>query len=161
MEDTTHCSHPRGEQSDQEATWWWGGGVGFGRPAGKKGAHFLPRPRGGTGHSPIWGAQRTRPARHPAWRGPQFGIGDYPTTRPGGGVGIGRSDTHPPTLGLPHWPKRSAKLGVNFFWDCFEEKKAGPTKTEKYKMKNKLLESHTKWQVYSEMNARGEAEVFG
>jgi polyphosphate kinase 2 (PPK2 family) len=36
-----------------------------------------------------------------------------------------------------------------------KKKKLGQP-TEKYKMKNKLLESHTKWQVYSEMNT----EVF-
>jgi len=77
----------------------WGGG--FWPPGWKKGVHFSPRPRGGTGHSPIWGAQRTRPARHPAppWRGPQCGSGDYPTTRPGGGVGIGPT----PEKSACHW----------------------------------------------------------
>ena len=43
----------------------WGGG-GVGRPAGKKGYIFPLAPGGGTGHSPIWGAQRTRPARRSA-----------------------------------------------------------------------------------------------
>jgi len=80
--------YPRGEQSDQEATWGWGGGVGFGCPAGKRGT-YSPRPRGGTGHSP-YGApnglgQLGIPP--PPWRGPQNGSGDYPTTRPGGGGG--------------------------------------------------------------------------
>ena len=113
----THTKEPRGEQSYQEATWGWGGGVGFGRPAGKKG-HVSPHAQEGEPAIPPNGAPdgQSQPGiPPPPWRGAQYGIGDYPTTRPGGGVGIGRSDTHPPTLGLPHWPKRSAKLGVNFF----------------------------------------------
>jgi len=46
--------------------------------------------------------------------------------------------------------------GSTFSEIVLKKKKAGPTNSEKYKMRNKLLESHTKWQVYSEMNT----EVF-
>jgi len=92
---------PRDEQSDQEATWGWGGEVGLGRPAGKKGHNSPLAPdMGGPATSP-YGAPNGQgqlgipppplpPVEGGVAQGPQYGmeVGKWglPTSRPGGGV---------------------------------------------------------------------------
>jgi len=49
-------------------------------------------------------------------------------------------------LGLPHWPKRSAKLGANFFQLCFL-KKINWANQQELEKKKKTIESQTKWRV--------------
>ena len=55
-------------------------------------------------------------------------------------------------VGLPDWPKRSAKLGVNFFQLCFVEKINRAKQQESKKLNKNSFEPHTKWRVSSEMN---------
>jgi len=76
-----------------------GGGVG--RPAGKKG-YISPLAPGGDPAIPPYGApngQGQLGVPPPPWRGAQYGSWDYPTTRPGGGVGIGPT----PEKSASHW----------------------------------------------------------
>ena len=61
------------------------------------------------------------------------------------------------TLGLPDWPKRSAKLGANFFQLCFVEKTNRAKQQESKKNNKNSFESHTKWRVSSEMNIERDA----
>ena len=70
-------------------------------PGWKKGVHPPPLPKRGNRPFPHMGrpTDKASSASRPPWRGPQYGSGDYPTTRPGGGVGIGPT----PEKSASHW----------------------------------------------------------
>jgi len=75
--------------------------VSFGRPAGKKG-YISPLAPEGEPAIPPYGVPNGQGQLGipPPWlSGPQYGSGDYPTTRPGGGVGIGPT----PGKSASHW----------------------------------------------------------
>jgi len=55
-------------------------------------------------------------------------------------------------VGLPHWPKRSAKLGANFFQLCFVKKKNWANQQELEKKKKNYRVPNQMASFFSGMN---------